>query len=300
MTKNFACDLRRQKLPYTIFPAILQDNMEGSIGSDHFTDWRYISYRRFAAHILLSWLAVCILHLMWQFAIHWMLAWGFAWIGGTLVCYAFDVLNISSHPPPHMYCIYTCILLASLRPLTSFINEWCTNHVEPGFTQTQYLAVNFALAFLVLTELEYYRSYIIFTKSFGQTFSFPRLAFLANVNRTFRLSRDPWAYLTSLPPGWKHWLDGSSEPTTWFQDVFSWSHALSCTLILVFQAVSTALGFIVKRMVNPNAGGERWWELFIGVNVWFEVNNSFWKNEQRKLSVGQNEAEGHLGDNSTK
>ena len=89
------------------------------------------------------------------------------------------------------YCVITTVILLYLDRAATAIGKTA----EPNFEETglQHHTVHFALAFFVLSELEYHRQYYA-TKSFKNSDTSPWRSWIADSDRTFNVSRQPSVY----------------------------------------------------------------------------------------------------------
>jgi hypothetical protein len=145
------------------------------------------------------------------------------------------------------------------------------NVAEPSFERSgfQHSAVHFALAFFVLSELEYHRQYFA-AKGLDKINTSSWRSFIADADPTFDVSRQPRGYWYVLPliERSKHKPEGTLAAI---------GYCILYVYILdgiPFQLVSGCFNYAIKRMVNPSHTNDREIILLIGnANVFFSTRN---------------------------
>jgi hypothetical protein len=87
------------------------------------------------------------------------------------------------------YCLFLSLVLSFLHQLTTLLGQHLLD--MNGFTGTQHVAVHFSVAFWVLTEFEFYRTYIDF-RDFETTRDAIKSAWKANIDTNLPVTRDPY------------------------------------------------------------------------------------------------------------
>ncbi|KAB2109918.1 hypothetical protein AG0111_0g1517 [Alternaria gaisen] len=150
-------------------------------------EWELVSRRRYAAHFSLCVLTVYISNLIAQTPFPTAMIWGGAPYIGLIVSLATQ-FGPPGVPASQMYCTITAVMLLYLNKAATALGK----AAEPTFDNTglQHHAVHFAIAFFVLSELEYRRQYIM-TKGMEHFRSYPLEFLLADIDHTFDVSRHP-------------------------------------------------------------------------------------------------------------
>lgn len=211
-----------------------------------------IPLRRFAAQVFFSVLATVIPNLLQR--------WSILPISGlvALVCGASSDLALTYRNPlvkprSPRYCISLSISLGYLHQATTAIGERLVLDPSPGFSQTQHVAVHFCLAFIVISEFEFYRAYIDFKNFEPGGLDAIKYFLVANVelDHVFPVSRDPWRF------GYVARNEGSDY------GLFSKSNGLYVGQWLLFWMTGGLANFLLKRMVDPslNDGKDLLWAL---------------------------------------
>jgi hypothetical protein len=94
-----------------------------------------------------------------------------------------------TRPLDMFYCLFLSLVLSFLHQLTTLLGQYLLS--TNGFTGTQHVAVHFSLLFWVLTEFEFYWTYIDF-RDFEATRDAIKSAWKANIDTNFPVTRDPY------------------------------------------------------------------------------------------------------------
>jgi hypothetical protein len=154
-----------------------------------------IPLHRFATHAFLSVLATLIPEIFQKWDTLFMIPF-VAPVFGVWVDLALIWLNPLDKPRSLLYCASLTMCLGYLQQTTTTIGKGLLNS-NTGFSQAQHIAVQFCLAFFIISEFEFYRAYVDFRK-FESGFDAIRYFLAANVesNHVFPISRDPWGLAT--------------------------------------------------------------------------------------------------------
>jgi hypothetical protein len=147
-----------------------------------------IPLRRFLTHIFFSALAVLSLRLLQKVDLLSLI---------YITYYPLILLaNLALHeshfitrPLDMFYCLFLSLVLSFLHQLTTLLGQYLLS--TNGFTGTQHVAVHFSLLFWVLTEFEFYWTYIDF-RDFEATRDAIKSAWKANIDTNFPVTRDPY------------------------------------------------------------------------------------------------------------
>ena len=143
-------------------------------------EWERVSWRRYAAHFSLCVLTVYISNLITETPFPTAMIWGSAPYIGLIVSLATQ-FGPPGVPASQMYCSITAVMLLYLDKAATALGK----AAEPSFDNTgiQQHAVHFALAFFVLSELEYRRQYIV-AKGMEHFRNYPLDLLLADIDLT--------------------------------------------------------------------------------------------------------------------
>ena len=143
-------------------------------------EWERVSWRRYAAHFSLCVLTVYISNLITETPFPTAMIWGGAPYIGLIVSLATQ-FGPPGVPASQMYCSITAVMLLYLDKAATALGK----AAEPSFDNTgiQQHAVHFALAFFVLSELEYRRQYIV-AKGMEHFRNYPLDLLLADIDLT--------------------------------------------------------------------------------------------------------------------
>ena len=148
-----------------------------------------LSFHRYATHFLLSLSAIYLSYLI--FEEHYT----------TLLILVIFVASLAPETglisASTRYCTTASVLLLLQHRLTQLIGRHVTEHTS-DFTAIQHNTIHFALSFIVISELEFYRQYIAF-KGFSDWRSAAKGLLRANIDPEFPMSRDPSSYMKDLP-----------------------------------------------------------------------------------------------------
>jgi hypothetical protein len=202
-----------------------------------------IPLHRFATHIFLSALSTLIPTLLQK--------WDILFLSPlcAVACILWADIILESHTPPAKhrslpYCLTLGLSLGSLHHLTTLLGR---HVVKTGFSSTQHVAVQFACAFWIITEFEFYRTYAVDFKAFPKTLEALKYGWKANIDSTFCVSREPYHFeymsvVVTDSPRWR-------EVAIWF--------AQYCAFMVVCGLFS--LGIKYARWIRSGVGvGERW------------------------------------------
>jgi hypothetical protein len=214
-----------------------------------------IPLRRFAAHFILSALATAIPQLLQHlaYAHPWLqktiasLSWS-AIVTGGFVIHTLRVARYRSRTaffPDCTYGMAASLLIAALHNITKVLGK-CVGGTDTGFTARQHNAVHLYLVFYAITELEFYRAYILF-EGFDTYIDCLKYLPIANINPVFPYHREPICYMMNMPDSWRRYLDGDR-----YSKMFSKSHKVIYASHVLFYVVCGVSNYFTKRMVNPD------------------------------------------------
>jgi len=147
--------------------------------------WKCVSASRYAVQVSLCMCAVYLSSLMAQTSTPTAMIWGSAPYIGLVVAFGtrFGPADMTAS---QTYCVITTVILLFLDKAATAIGKTA----EPNFaaTRLQHRAVHFALAFFVLSELEYHRQYYA-TRSFKNSDTSSWRSWVADSDRSFNVSR---------------------------------------------------------------------------------------------------------------
>jgi hypothetical protein len=177
-----------------------------------------ISWRRYTVQVLLTLLAVYVSNFL-VFTLHptlclWARTPALAmtmWFASQVA----DTFSLAKNPPSLHYCMATTTILLYLREAVKVIGR-LTLEQNLNFSRTQHNTIHFALAFLVLSELQFYRQYIHYRglKDYRTALIWGPL--LANVHPSFKVNRDPFSYILTVPVS-----TADTESNGYFATLFS-------------------------------------------------------------------------------
>jgi hypothetical protein len=233
-------------------------------------EWERVSWRRYAAHFSLCVLTVYIPNLITEAPFPTAMIWGCAPYIGLIVSLATQ-FRPPGVPASQMYCSITAVMLLYLDKAATALGK----AAEPSFDNTgiQQHAVHFALAFFVLSELEYRRQYSV-AKGMEHFRNYPLDLLLADIDLTFNVSRHPsvYCYATSYTE------TGEFKRGPWLGslfmvlDFYSFSLIGGCfnygIMLMVNQGHTTDLHFIFA-IFNSNVffNTKNLWVLLLGHGV---------------------------------
>jgi hypothetical protein len=230
-----------------------------------------ISFRRYTAHILLSLLTVYIFDFFAQMTPHPnILIWGHAPSIGMLIQLATQLADALGQPgvlASKPYCIVTTLLLLYLHEGATAIGRFTTEQ-DSNFSRTHHNVIHLALAFLVLSELEFYRQYIFFRGFADFSTSLQRFLW-ANIDPSFKVSRNPFGYILIFPSSMV-----DIETNDLFATVFNKSHGIYLFAAMLFYVVSGYLNSLIKLVVNPSLDAENISVLMSSVNILYNATNT--------------------------
>jgi hypothetical protein len=117
----------------------------------------------------------------------------------------------------------------------------------------------------VLSELEFYRQYIIF-RGFAD-FRTSLLGFLrANVDPSFQVSRYPFGYILTFPVSMY-----DIKRKCLFSTLNTKTHGIFILATLFFYIISGCLSYLTKRLVNPSLESENIFVLMPSINGLYNV-----------------------------
>jgi hypothetical protein len=149
-----------------------------------------IPLHRFGTHVFLSALAALIPQLLQKWDI---LILSPLWAVACVLSADF-ILESRNRTPNHRslpYCLALGLSLSYLHHLTTLLGR---HLVAPEFSSTQHVAVQFACAFWVITEFEFYRAYTTDFKAFASPLEALKYGWKANIDTTFCVSREPYHF----------------------------------------------------------------------------------------------------------
>ncbi|KAF2712274.1 hypothetical protein K504DRAFT_499378 [Pleomassaria siparia CBS 279.74] len=214
---------------------------------------------RYCASYLVSLLSVAAYHIPSTWPLFQACSWLFL-PAITSVLVRTLCLAYSDDYPSHFYSIPLGHILLVLGHVSAAIQAHTVVADPTGHSpQARLCAIHFALSFLVLTEVEFYRRYFNF-RPFPRTFmGFLESLLLANFDHDFKEHRHDVAYLHCTSDSWES----------------PWDSLLVVILLFLFYVPMACLNYPVKRLANPapSSQGEDFYFLLGAGDVLFIVEN---------------------------
>ena len=226
--------------------------------------WKCVSCRRYVLQVSLCMFAVYLSSLIARTSSPTPMIWGSAPYIGLVVAFV-TRFGPADTTASQTYCVITIVVLLYLDKAATSIGKTA----EPNFGETglQHRAVHFALAFFVLSELEYHRQYYS-TKSFKKSDKSSWRSWVADADRTFNVSRHQSVYwhLGSVNEANNKEYEESFASTVYY--------ILRVLLLdsLPFHLVGGCFNYAINSTVNPTPANGRLAIQMIGnFNVFFNT-----------------------------
>ena len=226
--------------------------------------WKCVSASRYAVQVSLCMFAVYLSSLITQTSTPTVMIWGSAPYIGLIVAFGtrFGPADMTAS---QTYCVITTVILLYLDKAATAIGKTA----EPNFEATglQHRAVHFALAFFVLSELEYHRQYYA-TRAWEYSDTSSWRSWIADADRTFNISRHQSVYwhLGSVDERNNRELKESFASTVYY--------ILRVLLFdsLPFHLVGGCFNYAINSTVNPTpANGRLVMQMIGNFNVFFNT-----------------------------
>jgi len=208
--------------------------------------WKCVPASRYAVQVSLCMFTVYLSSLITQTSTPTVMIWGSAPYIGLVVAFGTRPGMTASQT----YCVITTVILLYLDKAAAAIGETA----EPNFEASglQHCAVHFALAFFVISELEYHRQYYG-TRSFQKSDKSSWRSWVADADRTFNVSRHQSVYwhLGSVDERNNQKLEESFASTVYY--------ILRVLLFdsLPFHLVGGCFNYAINSTVNPTPANGR-------------------------------------------
>lgn len=132
----------------------------------------------------------------------------------------------------------------------------------------QFAIVHFCMAFVILSETEFYRRYMVFARETHpvryRNWHFKSVVWNADADAEYRMSREPWSYVPSLSETGR-----AGEPTC--QRGSQWVTLISFSMVYMF------LHWAVKSLVKQDPRGFDWRAVVTRANVLFKTEGALCK-----------------------
>ncbi|KAI4685730.1 uncharacterized protein J4E88_003565 [Alternaria novae-zelandiae] len=227
--------------------------------------WKCVSASRYAVQVSLCSFVVYLSTLIAQTSTPTVMIWGSAPYIGLVVAFG-TRFGPSDMIASQTYCVITTVILLYLDKAATAIGKTA----EPNFEDTglQHRAVHFALAFFVLSELEYHRQYYA-TKSFKKSDKSSWRSWVADADRTFNVSRHQSVYWHL---GSVNEADNNESEESFASTVY---YILRVLLLdsLPFHLVGGCFNYAINSTVNPTppANGRLAMQMIGNFNVFFNT-----------------------------